>query len=296
MNGTRTAQPDVSRRSLLKPGSAIGVVTVVSLVILISLFTSVPAHGVPVEVKTLEFTGFINGDTACYGGLAIMDLGTKDMVTDLWPLCGGGDFRAQTRTILHLTKQTRGHCLTDPGSDVRDLTWLCGGHYGVRTLWIEPDDDTLVLVQDVTSHVSAETTYVTATGVWSGKCEAVPDGATVLIDSIQEWWHQAGPHHVRMTYVQTATVDGQPDTLRVVKDVYYETSRELLFDQVLTISNIVVQYDPVGRVEHSECHLSLARASSTIPTLSEWGAIIFGTLLLASVAFYIWRRRRAVTA
>lgn len=33
-----------------------------------------------------------------------------------------------------------------------------------------------------------------------------------------------------------------------------------------------------------------------IPTLSEWGAIIFGTLLLAGVAFYIWRRRRAVAA
>jgi hypothetical protein len=34
----------------------------------------------------------------------------------------------------------------------------------------------------------------------------------------------------------------------------------------------------------------------TIPTLSEWGAIIFGTLLLGSVVFYIWRRRRVVTA
>jgi hypothetical protein len=33
-----------------------------------------------------------------------------------------------------------------------------------------------------------------------------------------------------------------------------------------------------------------------IPTLSEWGAIIFGTLLFASVVFYIWRRRRVVTA
>jgi hypothetical protein len=33
-----------------------------------------------------------------------------------------------------------------------------------------------------------------------------------------------------------------------------------------------------------------------IPTLSEWGAIIFGTLLLGSVAFYIWRRRRMITA
>lgn len=32
-----------------------------------------------------------------------------------------------------------------------------------------------------------------------------------------------------------------------------------------------------------------------IPTLSEWGAMIFGTLLLGSVVFYIWRRRRPVT-
>jgi len=33
-----------------------------------------------------------------------------------------------------------------------------------------------------------------------------------------------------------------------------------------------------------------------IPTLSEWGAIIFGALLLGSVVFYIWRRRRVVIA
>jgi hypothetical protein len=33
-----------------------------------------------------------------------------------------------------------------------------------------------------------------------------------------------------------------------------------------------------------------------VPTLSEWGAIILGTLLLGSGAFYIWRRRRVVTA
>jgi hypothetical protein len=31
---------------------------------------------------------------------------------------------------------------------------------------------------------------------------------------------------------------------------------------------------------------------AAIPTLTEWGIIIFGTLLLASVTFYIWRRRR----
>lgn len=36
--------------------------------------------------------------------------------------------------------------------------------------------------------------------------------------------------------------------------------------------------------------------TGSIPTLSEWGAIIFGTLLLASVAFYIWRRRRVAVA
>ena len=32
--------------------------------------------------------------------------------------------------------------------------------------------------------------------------------------------------------------------------------------------------------------------TESIPTLSEWGAIIFGVLLLGSVVFYIWRRRR----
>lgn len=34
----------------------------------------------------------------------------------------------------------------------------------------------------------------------------------------------------------------------------------------------------------------------SIPTLAEWGLIIFGTLLLGSVVFYIRRRRRVVTA
>jgi hypothetical protein len=33
-----------------------------------------------------------------------------------------------------------------------------------------------------------------------------------------------------------------------------------------------------------------------VPTLSEWGAIILETLLLGAGVFYIWRRRRAVTA
>jgi hypothetical protein len=30
-----------------------------------------------------------------------------------------------------------------------------------------------------------------------------------------------------------------------------------------------------------------------IPTLSEWGPIIFGALLLVSILFYVWRRRTA---
>jgi len=38
------------------------------------------------------------------------------------------------------------------------------------------------------------------------------------------------------------------------------------------------------------------RTNQTIPTLSEWGAIIFGVLLLASVVVYIWRRRRVAVA
>jgi hypothetical protein len=33
-----------------------------------------------------------------------------------------------------------------------------------------------------------------------------------------------------------------------------------------------------------------------IPTLTQWGAIIFGVLLLGSVVFYIWRRRRVAVA
>jgi hypothetical protein len=36
--------------------------------------------------------------------------------------------------------------------------------------------------------------------------------------------------------------------------------------------------------------------TGSIPTLSEWGAIIFGVLLLGSVVFYIWRRRRVAVA
>jgi hypothetical protein len=35
---------------------------------------------------------------------------------------------------------------------------------------------------------------------------------------------------------------------------------------------------------------------AVVPTLSEWGAIIFGVLLLASVVFYIWRKRRVAAA
>ena len=51
--------------------------------------------------------------------------------------------------------------------------------------------------------------------------------------------------------------------------------------------------NPVAGIVFSD---GLVCVRGAIPTLSEWGAIIFGTLLLGSVLFYIWRRRRVVTA
>lgn len=41
---------------------------------------------------------------------------------------------------------------------------------------------------------------------------------------------------------------------------------------------------------------SVLPPGNPIPTFSEWGAIIFGSLLLGSVAFYLWRRRQVATA
>ena len=121
----------------------------------------------------------------------------------------------------------------------------------------------------------------------------MPDGATVSIDPIDVLWHQVESNYVQMTYLQYWTVNGQPDTLQVVKDLTYEGSGMLPYDMVLTISNISVHCDDETHVEHCEWDENLAPASSPIPTLSQWGLITMALLLLAFGTLYVRKLLKA---
>ena len=292
MNKNIRAKKAMSPQSLLKSGFATRVVMVVSLVILISLLTSVPAQGSPTVITQSTFSGIISGDSLSYTGLTVTDVATSHFY------CRHGPFKPKVlhRTFLHVTKDCgkgwKHFWGGDPGSF--DLVDLTGGTLDMTTKWIESDGDTVCLVQHASSLVSGDTAYVSVTGVWSGTCDSLPDGATVLFDPIYQLWHQVGPNHVQITYVQHSTVDGQPNTLQIVKDVTYEGSAMLPYDEIGTISNIVAQFDTVLGVEHYEYDFTLAPASGSIPTLTEWGLIIFGVVLLGFISWVFVRRRKAV--
>ncbi|MCX6830385.1 MAG: IPTL-CTERM sorting domain-containing protein [candidate division Zixibacteria bacterium] len=291
MDKTIKAEKAINEQPLLKSSFAKSAATVACLLVLISLFISVPAQSSSTVYTQLSFSGFINEDTVCYVGLAVTDCASHHMVASL----DQKNDNKPRRTTGHTTKQTRDKCHSNLSAGIFDVMDLCDGNYDLRTMWIEPDDDTVTLVQNVSSSVSGDTIYVIATGVWSGTCDDWPDSATVLINDIEELWHQVEPGHVRMTYVQTHVINGEPGAFQVVKDLTYAGDITLACDQVLRISNIVVQFDPVSRVEHSECDLHMALVSHAIPTLTEWGLIIFSVLLLGWMAWAVVRRRRGVT-
>ena len=86
MHNPRTAHPAISRRTLSTSDLTTRVVTVVSLVVLICIFISVPAQSTPTVVKTLYFSGFINGDSVRGTGTAITDAATEHAVGRChWP-------------------------------------------------------------------------------------------------------------------------------------------------------------------------------------------------------------------
>ena len=103
MNKTMKAKKAIGRRSLLKLDFATGVVSVVSIVIPILLFTSLSVQGTPTVITTLTFSGTINGEDVSYEGLVVMDVASEHVVSDIWDM----SLAEWMCTIRHLTKQTR---------------------------------------------------------------------------------------------------------------------------------------------------------------------------------------------
>jgi cytochrome c-type biogenesis protein CcmH/NrfF len=68
----------------------------------------------------------------------------------------------------------------------------------------------------------------------------------------------------------------------------------LPYDEIGTISNIVVQSDPVSAVEHYEYDIAFTPASGAIPTLTEWGMIIMFVVLAGGIIWFVIRQRRRV--
>lgn len=269
-------------------------ITVVGLVMVMVSVTAVSAEGGRAVVRQSSFSGNINGAPVSYSGLAITEIPSLHATLDIT----GIDAAEYPATWNHFTKE-EGKWNTNywgANPDNFDLVDLCGGNYDVTTRWIESDGDTLTQVQQVSSSVSGDTAYVSITGVWSGTCNATLPCGTVHVEPIRGRLYQAGPNHVQMRYEQHWTDECQSHSLQVVKDIYYGGSKELPYDEIGTISNIVFQYDPGSQVEHVEYDLALFPAWEPVPSHSAWGMIALGILLLAFGMFYIRHRRRVLMA
>jgi hypothetical protein len=220
MNKNIRAKKNMSPQLLLKSGLATSAVRIVSLVILVSSFIGVPAQGSRTVITQSTFGGIISGDSISYTGLGVMDVPTCHV------MCNNGPFKKphHRRTFLHVTqdcgKGWKNFWGVDPGSF--DLVDLTGGILDMTTKWIESEDgDTVCLVQHASSFVSGDTAYVSVIGVWSGTCNSVPESTTVLFDPIYQLWHQAGPNHMQMTYVQHSTITRVRQCCRMMKSGRY---------------------------------------------------------------------------
>lgn len=167
----------------------------------------------------------------------------------------------------------------------------------MTTKWIK-GVDTLTLQQDVSTSLSesGDTVNSIIIGEWSGRSDSLPINATFHVYDFCELWQQDSTGRLHQTYDQHFTVDGQPDVFHVDKVVTYAGPEVLPWDELLWVRNYTVQYDQVTETEHAECDVSLERAPGWIPTLSQWGLIIFGVVLLGFISWVFLKRRKAAVS
>lgn len=105
------------------------------------------------------------------------------------------------------------------------------------------------------------------------------------------------PDKVHFVFHTAIDLSPYPDSALPIDTAYAlssDVSQALGYSSIVFVpGNYPVDF---SHNQYGETTIEARLSGPIIPTLAEWGAIFFGTLLLGSVLYYIWRRRRVVTA